>query len=158
MRILVVSDTHSCFDKFYEICVLEKPDIVLFSGDGVKEALDMEILFPQIKFFIVNGNCDYYNYGIENELLIELEGTKFLLTHGHFYAVKKDYAEIEQKGFNENIDIFVFGHTHKPDYVSIERQDKNLVLFNPGAVLNNRYGIIEISKNKEIKFVHKKLT
>lgn len=157
MKILAISDTHGHFEKFYEVCLLEKPEIILFSGDGLKEALDLEILFPEIKFFMVSGNCDCYNCEIANELIIELNGLKFFLTHGHMYNVKMTYGEIKNKGIKEGIDVFVFGHTHIPEYVQLKKEEKNLILFNPGAIINNCYGIIEILDNEKIKFIHKKL-
>ena len=71
-------------------------------------------------------------------------------------------SEIE-KGYEEKADIIVFGHTHNPDCVDTftrrngSDEDKVITLFNPGAILNNSYGVIEIEKDKKIKFTHKNL-
>ncbi len=153
MKILAISDTHGCFEKFYKACKWEHPDAVVFSGDCSSDALEMEYIFPEIKFFIVRGNCDYDDYKTKDDLTVELEGLKIFLTHGHLYSVKRDYSRIEEKGQEEGADIVVFGHTHSPYYFESE----NITLFNPGAVLNNSYGIIEIEKGRKIKFTHKKL-
>lgn len=157
MKLLIVSDIHGKFEKFYNICILEKPDAILFLGDGVKDAKDVEYIFPDIEFFMVRGNCDYFDCDLQDEMIIEIEGMRFLLTHGHMYGVKRNYSDIIKKGIDENIDIVLFGHTHTPDYVSIDEDYKKIILFNPGAVLNNFYGIIELEKNKKIKFLHKRL-
>ena len=155
MKILAISDTHGCFERFYKACKWEKPDVVLFSGDCSGDALEMEYIFPEIKFYIVRGNCDYDDYKTKDELTVELGGVKFFLTHGHIYGVKRDYSHIQKKGYEEGADIVVFGHTHNPD--CIEKGD--IILFNPGAILNNSYGIIKIDENnsKKIKFIHKNL-
>ncbi len=155
MKILTISDTHGCFERFYKACKWEKPDVVLFSGDCSSDALEMEYIFPEIKFYIVRGNCDYDDYKTKDEMTIELEGVKFFLTHGHIYSVKRDYSRIVEKGYEEGADVVVFGHTHNPDYVVDTL--KNITLFNPGAVLNRSYGVIEIEKSKKIKFTHKNL-
>ena len=163
MKILAVSDTHGCFERFYKACKWEKPDVVLFSGDCSSDALEMELIFPEIKFYIVRGNCDYDDYTTKDEITVELEGVRFFLTHGHIYSVKRDYSRIEEKGYEEKADIIVFGHTHNPDCVDTfsrrrgDRQDKVITLFNPGAVLNGKYGVIEIEQGKKIKFTHKNL-
>lgn len=163
MKILAISDTHGCFERFYKACKWEKPDVVLFSGDCSSDALEMELIFPEIKFFIVRGNCDYDDYKTDDEMTIELEGIRIFLTHGHIYGVKRDYSRIEEKGYEVKADIVVFGHTHNPDYVDTfsrrkgNENDKVITLFNPGAILNNSYGVIEIEKGKNIKFTHKNL-
>lgn len=154
MKILAVSDTHGCFERFYKACKWEKPDVVLFSGDCSSDALEMELIFPEIKFFIVRGNCDYDDYNTKDEITVDLEGVRIFLTHGHIYGVKRDYSRIEEKGYEEKANVVVFGHTHNPDYADTH---KDLVLFNPGAVLNNSYGVIEIEEGKKIKFTHKNL-
>lgn len=153
MKILAVSDTHGCFERFYKACKWERPDVVLFSGDCSSDALDMEHIFPEIKFYIVRGNCDYDDYKTKDQMTVELEGLKIFLTHGHLYGVKRDYSLIEEKGYEEGADIVVFGHTHSP-YCS---ENKKVTLFNPGAVLNKSYGVIEIEEGKKIKFIHKNL-
>ena len=67
----------------------------------------MEHIFPEIKFFIVRGNCDYDDYKTKDEMTVELEGVKIFLTHGHLYGVKRDYSYIEEKGYEEGADIVV---------------------------------------------------
>lgn len=154
MKILAISDTHGCFERFYKACKWEKPDVVLFSGDCSSDALDMEHIFPEIKFYIVRGNCDYDDYKTKDEMTVELGGIKFFLTHGHIYGVKRDYSRIEEKGYEVGADIVVFGHTHNPDYIKKD----GIILFNPGAVLNKSYGVIETEEeSKKIKFIHKNL-
>lgn len=153
MKILAISDTHGCFERFYKACKNEKPDAVVFSGDCSSDALEMELVFPEIKFYIVRGNCDYDDYKTKDEMTFELEGIKFFLTHGHLYGVKRNYLDIERKGYEEGADIIVFGHTHSP-YL---KEKKDIILFNPGAVLGESYGVIELDKGKIINIIHKNL-
>lgn len=156
MKILVISDSHGKFENIYNICEFEKPDVIFFSGDGVKDIKDIEILFPTIKFFVVRGNCDFFDYEIDYDKIIELEGMKFFLTHGHFYEVKKSYERIKEKGFTENIDVLIFGHTHFQECVEIKKESEKLIIFNSGTIFDGFYGVIELKKNKKIKFIHKK--
>ena len=46
-RILVLSDSHSYFDKALKIFEKEKPDIVIAAGDGIGDIDDLSLCPPR---------------------------------------------------------------------------------------------------------------
>ncbi|MGL5950700.1 MAG: YfcE family phosphodiesterase, partial [Cetobacterium sp.] len=123
---------------------------VIFCGDVTDDAEELSYVYKDIPFVIVKGNCDYYDRKNEEEILLELMGKKILVTHGHLYQVKQGYIDLEIRTREVGADIALFGHTHRP-YL----KEGEVILFNPGAVVNGEYGIIDISEEK-VGFVHKK--
>ncbi|WP_427169145.1 metallophosphoesterase [Fusobacterium nucleatum] len=151
-KILVLSDSHSYFDKVLKIFEKEKPDIVIGAGDGIKDIDELSYVYPEAKYYMVKGNCDFFNRSHSEENLFEIDGTKFFLTHGHLYEVKRSLSSIKEIGKKLNASVVVFGHTHKP---YIEREN-DIILFNPGAAAEGRYGMI-ILENGNIELFHKQL-
>lgn len=152
MKILVISDSHMRLDKLIKAYEKEMPDMVICAGDHDKDVEELSFLYPQSRYIVVSGNCDYYYSNYPNEVSIEIENLEFLITHGHLYNVKNEYETIYKNGVRLESDIIIFGHTHR----QFLDTSKKIKLFNPGAILNGEYGLI-ILENKEIKFFHKKL-
>ena len=151
-RILVLSDSHSYFDKALKIFEKEKPDIVIAAGDGIGDIDDLSYVHPEATYYMVKGNCDFFERSHSEENIFEIEGKKFFLTHGHLYDVKRSLNSIKEIGKKLNVSFVVFGHTHKP-YIE---KDGDTILFNPGATEDGRYGII-ILENGNIQLFHKQL-
>lgn len=151
-RILVLSDSHSYFDKALKIFEKEKPDIVIAAGDGIGDIDDLSYVHPEATYYMVKGNCDFFERSHSEENIFEIEGKKFFLTHGHLYDVKRSLSSIKEIGKKLNVSLVVFGHTHKP-YIE---KDEDMTLFNPGATEDGRYGII-ILENGNIDLFHKQL-
>ncbi|MEI6857695.1 metallophosphoesterase [Psychrilyobacter sp.] len=151
MKILIVSDSHSRLDNLIKIWEKEVPDIVISAGDYSKDAEELSYVYESSKYYIVRGNCDYMDHNTEDTLEFELSGKKIFLTHGHLYGVKTSYDYLRKEARDKGTDICIFGHTHVP-YLEEER----MILFNPGAVKDGLYGILNIN-NDEINIEHKKL-
>ena len=151
-KILVLSDSHSYFDKALKIFEKEKPDIVIAAGDGIGDIDDLSYVHPEATYYMVKGNCDFFERSHSEENIFEIEGKKFFLTHGHLYDVKRSLSSIKEIGKKLNVSLVVFGHTHKP-YIE---KDGDMTLFNPGATEDGRYGII-ILENGNIELFHKQL-
>ena len=122
MKILILSDSHSKkinlnFSDF---------DYVIHAGDKY-EQLDNCIQ--------VRGNCDYEGL---NEIRVKLFDKKFYITHGNLYGVKMGYDRIIYKGFEEEADFVIFGHTHIPYF----NKERNTIFINPGAYLNGCWRIL----------------
>ncbi|MEG1365169.1 MAG: metallophosphoesterase family protein, partial [Cetobacterium sp.] len=98
MKILVISDSHSQLDYIYDIIVQESPDSVICAGDHSTDAEAIAYAFPEIQFYIVKGNCDYYDTKHDNEMFVKIGNKFFFITHGHLYDAKKTYALLEKKG------------------------------------------------------------
>ena len=140
MKILVVSDSHKRLEKLMKIYELERPEIVISAGDHSRDAEELSYLYPDSTYYIVRGNCDIFDRNYENEMVLNLGGSKILLAHGHEYDVKYSYFTIRKEAEKRGCDIVIFGHTHIP---YLQKED-GVVLFNPGAVCNGEYGILEI--------------
>ena len=151
-KILVLSDSHSYFDEALKIFEKEKPDIVIGAGDGIKDIEELSYIYPKAEYYMVKGNCDYFDRSHNEENLFEIDNIKIFLTHGHLYGVKRSLSSIKEIGKKSNASLIVFGHTHKP-YIE---KDGDMTLFNPGATEDGRYGIIILEKGN-IELIHKQL-
>lgn len=143
MKILVVTDSHGSFQNLINAFEEEKPQVVLCAGDHSTDAEDLSYVKEEADYYIVRGNCDYYDSKHEDILKIEVEGKKILLAHGHHFGVKSTYDLIRQEGFRQEVDMVVFGHTHTP-YL----EEKEVTLFNPGALKDGFYGVLEIEDER----------
>jgi putative phosphoesterase len=141
---IVISDTHGDILPAKKI-IEQYPqnDGFIHLGDFYKDAYIIKSHYPDLNVITVPGNCDF-TYDIPTDLVLEIEGKRILLTHGHRYNVKNGIDRLEK-----NIDVVLFGHTHSPlhDYRS------NITFVNPGSMGFPRgfssptYALLEISKN-----------
>lgn len=146
MRILVFSDSH----KDVESCakVLQRiigVDMVIHAGDHAKDAMALQELFPRIPVKYVSGNCDFAD--APQELIVEAENKKILLTHGHGYGVKSEenYTTLRTHAENLSCDCVVFGHTH----IGFSDISSKVILLNPGSIKYTKtFGVIEIENGK----------
>lgn len=150
MKVLIISDSHGRFEALINIYELEKPDVVLCAGDHSNDGEELSFVYPNSQYYIVRGNCDIFDRKYSDEMIIELEGVKILLAHGHEYGVKSSYGSILKRAEILGCNAAVFGHTHIPYKEIINK----VTLFNPGAVRDGEYGILNIDKNG-FEFVHK---
>lgn len=145
IRILVFSDTHGQTDKMEKtIKNMIGVDYIVHLGDHTKDADYISLIYPEIKMINVSGNCDFCDPQ-PPEKTFEINGFKFLATHGHPYGVKTSLALLKKYAHDNFIDCVLFGHTHIP---LCEKTEKTLFL-NPGS---GKYtaGVIEI-ENGNIK-------
>lgn len=145
MRIGVVGDSHgNKHDLLAAVHGMGAVDAILHTGDHFTDGTYIETLCG-VKVYGVVGNCDLPALG-ESEMLLEFDGKKIFLTHGHRYNVKWGVNALFYKGLEVGADMVVFGHTHSP----MNAEDDGVILFNPGSVNSPRgtadktYGIIEI--------------
>lgn len=149
MRILIFSDTHGITDSCISVInSFGKADMLLHAGDCVRDAEDLSYIYPRLPLYYVRGNNDFCT-NAPNELLVNAEGKRLFLTHGHAQRVKyeSDCRTLAAQAKANGADVAVFGHTHNPytDYVG------SVILFNPGSMrYGGTYGVINI-ENGEIK-------
>ena len=141
MKILVFSDSHGAMGKMVEAMEHERPHHVFFLGDHYRDGIEMSQLYPDIPMDIVRGNCDW---GKGPDLrVVELEGVRFLLTHGHLQYVKSGLDELLQEAKNRQVQVACFGHTHLAKVVYRD----GIYLMNPGSAggchAREGYGVIE---------------
>ena len=141
MKILVFSDSHGAMGKMVEAMEHERPHHVFFLGDHYRDGIELSELYPDIPMDIVRGNCDW---GKGPDLrVVELEGVRFLLTHGHLQYVKSGLDELLQEAKHRQVQVACFGHTHLAKVVYRD----GIYLMNPGSAggchAREGYGVIE---------------
>jgi len=154
MRILVVSDTHR--RVLYLNDVLKKVgkiDALIHLGD-VEGQEDYICALVDCPAYIVAGNNDYFG-DLPREMMIELEGHKIFLTHGHYYRVSMTTAVLAEEAESRGCDIAMYGHTHRPDV----RREDGVTVVNPGSLgyprQENRrpsYILMEIDAKGEVHY------
>ena len=86
-RILIFSDTHGNIKRTTEIINNIPCDLIIHLGDLVRDAKELEKLFPHIPFEYVCGNNDYF--GTDYIKVVNFEGINIFCTHGHLYTLDK---------------------------------------------------------------------
>jgi putative phosphoesterase len=153
MKILVISDTHGDIENVKKILANnDECEMVIHLGDYFRDALKLQELFPNFSYEYVYGNSDFMIGDIPIEKIIEVEGVKIFITHGHKYSVKWDFEKLYRKAENENVQALLFGHTHE----AVFENKGNYFILNPGSTCDAKgmesesYAILEIN-NGEIK-------
>ena len=149
MLIAVISDSHGNKDSINKIKKkISNADVLLFLGDGENDLAEITNDFTG-EVFAVRGNCDITGKYPEEQIL-EMQGKKIFICHGHRYNVKYGYNSIYYRGKEIGADIVLFGHSHIP---IIEEYD-GIVLMNPGSIshgmgrLNKTLGYIDLIDDK----------
>ena len=147
MKLLVFSDSHSASGKITDAIASHSGmcDAVIFLGDGLRDIEYVKRKYPDLCFFCVSGNCDFTSE-VPSESVLDFDGIKVLVTHGHKYFVKHGYDTILEYAAAKGADAVFFGHTHVPldtcEYVG----EKRIQLFNPGSIgKGGTYGVVHTS-------------
>lgn len=152
MKILVITDSHGRKDIIEKVIKIETPNIIISAGDYCDDLEDIQYIYEDISFYIVRGNCDFINRKYKDNYILDI-GKKIFITHGHLYGVKSDMSELEREAERLNVDCVCFGHTHIPYRV----KKKYIEYFNPGALKDGYYGIIEIDDKLELNIYNVRL-
>ncbi|MCX7843694.1 MAG: metallophosphoesterase [Clostridia bacterium] len=158
MKILVISDTHGETDKAEEVVRKHNDiDLIIHLGDYFRDAQKIASEFPHIPVEYIYGNSDFMIGDVPSEKLLEYEGKRIFITHGHRYSVKWDYEKLHRKAIETEADILMFGHTHISELIRAE----NYLILNPGSISDSRgetgesYAIVEIKEGiMEAKIMH----
>lgn len=145
MKILVFSDSHGNFSNMVQAAEREAPHMIFHLGDGWRDAQRLQERLPEIPLYQVPGNCDFRSTEPPEQLLT-IQGKRILLCHGHTYGVKSSLLTAGLTAEDRDLDLFLFGHTHKP---IVDKRGKTLFL-NPGSIGEFRpsYGIVTIEDGK----------
>ena len=155
MLIAVISDSHGNKGSISKIKKkISSAQVLLFLGDGENDLKEITEGFNG-EVYAVRGNCDFKGIYPE-ERVIEIQGKKIFMCHGHRYGVKYGYNSIFYRGKEVGADIVLFGHSHLP---IIDEHD-GLILMNPGSIshgvgsLNKTLGYFDLSdKNCPIAYI-----
>lgn len=127
--ILVISDTHGVKIKMAAaIHRFSDADMIFHLGDTSRDADYIRTLTNK-PVYSVRGNCDL-NATAEAELVLSVEGVKFLLVHGHKQSVKSSLLGLKLFAQEKEVNVALFGHTHVPT----EQVDDGITLYNPGSL------------------------
>lgn len=139
MRLLVISDSHRHYPTLRKIIMLHREaDRIVFLGDGLDDFDKLDLPFP-IAPVLISGNNDWGSIEPKSETFT-VDGFKIFCTHGHLEHVKYGLDLLKIIASENGISLVLYGHTH---FQSYEYSD-GLHLFNPGAVMDGCYGLVDI--------------
>ena len=123
---IVISDTHGRRANLRLIeGILPETDYLFFLGDGFSDIRELALKYPQ-KVVAVLGNCD----GGHGDKILEVEGVKIMLTHGHDYGVKRGLLNLNLKAREIGAKVVFYGHTHTSNVTT----EAGVTMINPGAL------------------------
>lgn len=93
---------------------------------------------------MVRGNCDWG--GGADQLLIDVDGVRFFLTHGHSYGVKTGLQALVQESIQKGAQVVCYGHTHIAHWELVK---EGLWAMNPGTI-----GGVRARKGYGLLYVH----
>ena len=146
MKLLVLSDSHGNLSHMEEAVLRVRPRMILHLGDCWRDGEKLHDLFPDIPFHQVPGNCDYRPDELAERLLF-LEDKRVLMCHGHTYGVKQTLLNAGYAAEEQNLDLFLFGHTHRP---LVDMRGKTLFL-NPSSIRDHFrpfYGVVTLENGR----------
>lgn len=150
MKILVISDSHNVVldSQIQDIKKEGHFDFLIHCGDKYNDAEQFAEKLHIERVLNVPGNCDSIT-GVESTIIQEIEGKKFIITHGHLFYVKLSLNQLKAFAKKNKVDVALYGHTHK---AKNEIKD-NILFFNPGSTIfpndgKASFGIIEITEGK----------
>lgn len=155
MKILIVSDSHGNDRCIAMALDREWPIDAMFHLGDVQEDEDEFALIlagEEAPIYMVRGNCDYYS-SVAMDRIVELEGHRILMTHGHTHGVSFGTDELAELALQNDCEIVVYGHTHRPE---IDDSTQGLLILNPGSIAYPRqrgrkksYMVLELEKGKK---------
>ena len=133
-KILVVSDSHGNVENMVFAVKKEEPDMIIHLGDCWADSQELKEEFPDIPMERVPGNCDMSREPAEKILIID--GVRVLICHGHTYNVKSSYLSLEMAALEKEVDVALFGHTHRVFY----DYHNGIRFLNPGSIGSFAWG------------------
>ena len=140
MLIGVISDTHR-YKWVIEDAVkkMGEVDMIIHLGDNVQDVEEIAKYFKG-KIISVKGNCDS-SKSVPGEIIENIEGKKFLITHGHKYDVKNSMTRLKLRALEVSADVVLFGHSHAS---GIAYED-GIWFVNPGSPAVPRDGFFSVA-------------
>ena len=149
MRVIVFSDSHG------DVRPMERAlrsvsafDAIIHLGDIERDVRWLEQNYSQYPLYAVLGNNDFFG-GRPNEAVVELEGVRLYLCHGHTRSVRRGHESLIIAAKSRDCTVALYGHTHVP----VDTSEEGIKIFNPGSCSLPRnglptFGILEIENGK----------
>lgn len=167
MKLLIFSDSHGDVDIMCGVVEKEHPDMIIHLGDSIADAEQLNNKYPDIQMIKNLGNIDSQKQKEDEKWIqyTEICGKRFMMTHGHTFALASDEATIDDQGrknmlqmmFKNNIDILLHGHIHEPYIWCCQMTpSRNGWIMCPGRIgrkvnhfgtFNPIYGVLKISES-----------
>ncbi len=129
MWVGVLSDSHGDVGRAEQaVLAMSDIDLLVHAGDFYSDAMYLSDRFG-IEVRAVIGNCDRCVPGPDEDLL-EFEGHRIYLTHGHFYGVKQGLMRLSARVRDVGAEMAIFGHTH----MFQDEELDGIRYLNPGSV------------------------
>ena len=140
MKVCICSDSHGNAVGIQNMLEIEKPNVLLFLGDGERDFHRVDLPHGT-KYYAVSGNCDFMTMEPPWRL-VEIAGVRIFMTHGHYYGVKSGVESLFERAKEESVQLVVHGHTHLMD---LQERD-GIILLCPGSigVQNRNYAVAEM--------------
>ena len=126
---VIVSDSHrnrAALDKLDGL--FAECDYIVHLGDLSSDGGYVRAKYPQ-KTIVINGNCDFDKLG-DNERIVEAEGVKIFMCHGHAYGVKQTLDRLVYAAQERGCTVALYGHTHEARCEEIG----GVLTINPGTL------------------------
>lgn len=159
MKVLVISDSHGKNDDVKQVIEqVGEVDMMIHLGDIERgdDYIRSIAKCPPEKVYLISGNNDY-NLTLPYQDIIDIEGYRTLITHGHRFYVNAGTGYLREYAQQNNIDVVMFGHTHKP-YIDI---GEDVTILNPGSLSyprqegrKNTFLVMEVDKEGNAHYNH----
>ncbi|HLR65080.1 MAG TPA: metallophosphoesterase [Pseudogracilibacillus sp.] len=150
-RILLVSDSHGLTEELVKIRKRHDVHYLFHAGDS-----ELDTDSPSLAgYYVVRGNCDWKGK-FPNMIVEEINGTRFMMTHGHLHDVKGSLLKLQYAAEEQEADIICSGHSHIAKCDLIEGK----LYINPGSIRLPRhypepsYAIVEWDDNLDISVTY----
>ncbi|WP_296645549.1 metallophosphoesterase family protein [Romboutsia sp. 13368] len=131
----LISDTHGLLRQEV-VDNLNNCNLIIHAGDiGKFEVIENLKKISNVEF--IRGNCDKDKSIAKEDRIVEIYNKRIYLIH--------DISKININLKEDNIDIVVYGHSHKPNIY----EDNDILYINPGSVGPRRFKLpISMAKLK----------
>lgn len=149
MTVLVVSDSHSALSYMRQWARLLRPQTIIHLGDYYADGEALGRDWPHCALIQVPGNCDrHWMTQSEPEIrVVELEGARVYLTHGHRHGVKSSPYGLLADAQAAGADVALFGHTHE---AVLWQTEAGMWVMNPGSCgsYSGSVGLLELENGQ----------
>ena len=146
-NLLVISDTHGRSDAIKQVLAKLpfRPTALLLLGDGLRDfGILSSSLTEGIDVYTVAGNMDLYSPDVPTERMVDVDGCRILMMHGHTRSVGSGQTRAIYRAAELGADVLLFGHTHCPCSYTVSADTmpsgKMLTVGNPGSLGEPRDG------------------
>lgn len=153
MKVLIMSDSHGLTHEISIIKERHAHDVTAMIHCGDSELVKKNPFMNGL--IAVRGNCDPDSAYPKN-VVEEIAGKRFLITHGHLYNVKMTLFNLSLKSEETDANFICFGHSHAAGSELIDGR----LYINPGSIREPRgrqektYAILEIVQNQATVTFH----